>query len=115
MKKQFLFTFFFAFLFVAVSQTQAQDRIVTGNVKDYEGKTLSGVTVMVKGTTFGVPTNANGAYRMKVGTGSVLMFSKKGFIAEEVNTGSGTQFDVTMYPDTRKGKRKRRRAMKKKK
>ncbi|HAS40968.1 MAG TPA: hypothetical protein DCS93_10830 [Microscillaceae bacterium] len=115
MKKQFLFTFFFAFLFAAVSQIQAQDRTVSGTVKDYEGKALQGVTVQIKGTTMGAGTSASGAYKMKAGMGVLLVFSKKGFITEEVAIGNKTQVDVTMYPDTRKGKRKRKRAMKNKK
>jgi len=116
MKKQFLYAFFFVFFFAAMSQTQAQDRTVSGIVKDYEGNILAGVTVLVKNTGVGVVTNGNGRYNIKAGTGSVLVFSKgKQFIKEEVNTGTGSQFDVTMYPNTRKGKRKRKRAMKNKK
>lgn len=116
MKKQFLFLFFFAFLFAASTQIQAQERIVKGTVKDYEGKALSGITVMIKGTTSASVTNGSGQYSIKAGTGSVLVFSKgKTLIKEEVNTGSNSMIDVTMYPNTRKGKRKRKRAMKKKK
>lgn len=113
MKKQIFFLLFFMFLIAATTQIQAQDRTVSGTVKDYEGKTLSGVTVMVKGTTFGIPTNGSGAFKIKAGTGAMVMFSKRGFISEEIVASEG--MSVTMYPDTRKGKRKRRRAMKKKK
>lgn len=116
MKKQFLFLFFFAFLFAASTQIQAQDRTVKGTVKHYEGQALSGITVMIKGTTAATITNGSGQFSIKAGTGSVLVFSKgKQFIKEEINTGSNSQFDVTMYPNTRKGKRKRKKAMKKKK
>ncbi|OJJ21451.1 hypothetical protein BKI52_12955 [marine bacterium AO1-C] len=115
MKKQFLFTLFFAFFFAAMSQIQAQSRTVSGTVKDYEGKALQGITVQIKGTTMGAGTNANGGFKMKAGIGVLLVFSKKGFITEEVAIGNKTQIDVTMYPDTRKGKRKRKKAMKKKK
>lgn len=115
MKKQFLFLFFFAFLLTATTHIQAQDRTVSGTVKDYEGKTLSSATVMVKGTTYGVPTNGSGGFKIKAGSGSVLVISKRGFIKEEINTGTNSQFDVTLYPNTRKGKRKRKKAMKKKK
>lgn len=115
MKKQFLFLFFFAFLFAASTQIQAQSRTVSGTVKDYEGKALSGITVMIKGTTIGTSTNSSGQYKIKAGAGSVLVFSSRKFINEEINSGTSSSLDVTMYPDTRKGKRKRKRAMKKKK
>ncbi|EAY28204.1 carboxypeptidase-like regulatory domain-containing protein [Microscilla marina] len=115
MKKQFLFLFFFAFFLAASTQIQAQSRIVSGTVKDMEGNALSGITVMIKGTTIGVSTNNSGQYKIKAGAGSVLVFSKRKFIKEEINSGSGGTIDVTLYPDTRKGKRKRKRALKKKK
>ena len=115
MKKQFLFTLFFTFLFAAVSQIQAQNRTVSGTVKDYEGKALSGISIQIKGTTMGVATNASGVFRMNAGPGVLIVVSKKGFITEEVAIGNKTQIDVTLYPDTRKGKRKRKRAMKQKK
>jgi hypothetical protein len=115
MKKQIFFSLFFAFLIIGTTQVQAQDRTVSGTVTDYEGKVLAGIGVQIKGTTMGANTNSSGIFKLKAGVGVALLFSKRGFISEEIATGTNTQINVTMYPNTRKGKRKRKKAMKKKK
>ena len=45
----------------------AQDRVVTGKVTDSkDGAVLVGASVLVKGTTIGVSTDANGSFSLKV-------------------------------------------------
>ncbi len=50
----------------------AQERVVSGSVKDSNGAGLTGVSVIVKNTTTGTNTNMDGKYSISVGTNAVL-------------------------------------------
>ncbi|WP_299009027.1 MG2 domain-containing protein [uncultured Tenacibaculum sp.] len=58
------------------------DKIITGTVQDETGP-LPGVTVLVKGTSFGTETDFDGKYSIKVKNGDVLVFSFVGMKTEE--------------------------------
>lgn len=47
-------------------QAAAPQRDITGSVKSASGEAMPGVTVMVKGTTVGTTTGANGVFNLKV-------------------------------------------------
>jgi len=72
------------------------DRIVTGVVKDSTGIALPGVSVKVPGTQFGTTTDSNGAYRIEVGTQTVLSFSMIGYRTKEVTIGDQTAINITL-------------------
>ena len=72
------------------------DRIVTGSVKDSTGLSLPGVSVKVLGTQTGTITDANGAFRIEVGAGSVLSFSMVGYGTKEVTVGDNLVLNVTL-------------------
>ncbi len=58
---------------------------VQGRVTNEKGEPLSGVSVIVKGTTIGTSTAQNGTYIIEVpATNSILVFSAIGFVSEEV-------------------------------
>ncbi|MFT5963571.1 MAG: iron complex outermembrane receptor protein [Flavobacterium sp.] len=76
------------FLFLNVSFLFAQKEI-SGVVKDNAGAALPGVNIVEKGTTNGVSTNIDGAYKIKVKQGATLVFSYIGFSnVEKAATGS---------------------------
>lgn len=79
----------------------SQDRIVTGKVTASEdGSTLPGVNVLLKGTTTGTTTSADGTYSLPVpSSGGVLVFSFIGFQTIEESIGSRTVVDVVMSSD----------------
>jgi TonB-linked SusC/RagA family outer membrane protein len=61
------------------------DIAVQGLVNDSKGEGLPGVNVIVKGTTLGTTTDAQGRFRLKVpDQGAVLVFSFVGFTSQEV-------------------------------
>lgn len=70
----------------------AQDKVVTGKVTDSkDGTPLIGVTVMVKGTTRGAQTAADGSFRLSVpANATTLVISSLGYTTQEVAIGSGT-------------------------
>ena len=63
-------------------------KVIRGNVKDEEGAPLPGVTVMIKGTTMGVSTDAAGNFVLDMPDGyQVLQFSFIGMETQEVKLG----------------------------
>lgn len=75
------------------------DTVITGEVTDERGQTLPGVNIIVKGTTNGTTTDAQGKYSIRVeGENSVLVFSFIGYVLQEVGVGSRTQIDVSLMP-----------------
>ncbi len=70
----------------------AQDKVVTGKVTDSkDGTPLIGVTVMIKGTTRGAQTAADGSFRLSVpANATTLVISSLGYTTQEVAIGSGT-------------------------
>ncbi len=74
-----------------------QQRTVSGAVSDKTGLPLPGVTVVVKGTTQGTVTDANGEYSLaNIPSGSTLVFSFVGMRTQEVAVGAQTSVNVTM-------------------
>jgi TonB-dependent starch-binding outer membrane protein SusC len=74
-----------------------QPKVVTGVVLDGDGNALPSVSILEKGTTNGVLTDASGAYRITLTTvDQVLVFSFVGYATQEVAVGSRTVVNVTM-------------------
>jgi len=64
---------------------------VSGRVVDETSAPIPGVNVLVKGTTNGTTTDADGRYSLDVdGENSVLVFSFIGFVTQEVQVGTQT-------------------------
>jgi len=78
----------------------AQQKSVSGKVTDSSGSSLPGVTVVVKGTTQGTVTNADGNYTItKIPEDATLVFSFVGMRTQEVVVGNQTSINVTMEVD----------------
>ena len=90
-------------MFTLLQGVLAQTRTVSGRVTDQQsGEGLPGVTVLVKGTTNGISTNANGSYSLTVpATGGVLVFSSVGMATQERPIGSEAQINVGLAQDTK--------------
>ena len=75
-------------------------KTVTGRVSDASGQPLPGVTVVVKGTTHGTITTANGDYSItNVSENAYLIFSFVGMHTKELRVGNQLIIDVTMEED----------------
>lgn len=78
----------------------AQNLNVSGKVSDASGESLPGVTVILKGTTNGTVTNADGDYSIaNVEKGVTLVFSFVGMQTQEIVVGDLTELNVTMATD----------------
>ncbi|MCS6969138.1 MAG: TonB-dependent receptor [Cytophagales bacterium] len=81
----------------------AQERQISGTVTDGAEKVpLPGVSILIKGTTSGATTDAEGRYRINVpANAKTLVFSFVGFATQEIEIGNRTTIDVVMMPDTK--------------
>lgn len=78
----------------------AQDAAVTGRVTSSDdGSTLPGVSIVVKGTSRGATTDANGTYRIAAGPGTTLTYSFVGFKTQEIAVGNRTNINVVLQAD----------------
>ncbi len=84
-------------LVLCITQVFAQNRTVTGTVtaKD-DGLPIPGVTVKIKGTNLGAPTDVNGKYSIVVATGQTLVFSFVSYLTQEIPVGSGNVINVVL-------------------
>lgn len=99
--RRFLLLCLSAVICLASSELAAQDATVTGTVTSAEdGSALPGVNVIVRGTTIGTSTDANGRYSLRVPDGdAVLVFSFIGLESQEVALAGRSTVDVLMSPD----------------
>ncbi|WP_158870778.1 TonB-dependent receptor [Maribellus comscasis] len=78
----------------------SQQKNITGKVSSKDGEPLPGVTVVVKGTSKGTVTNADGNYSLNnVPENATLSFSFVGLIAQEILVEGRTNIDVIMEED----------------
>ncbi|WP_157887072.1 SusC/RagA family TonB-linked outer membrane protein [Hymenobacter sp. PAMC 26628] len=90
-------------MFTLFHQVMAQTRTISGRVIDQtNGGGLPGVTVLLKGTTTGVSTNADGGFTLGVpASGGTLTFSSVGFVTQDQPIGSSAVMSVAMATDTK--------------
>ena len=89
---------FWLFLLLLPAGLLAQGLRVTGRVtSETDGQPIPGVNIVVKGTTVGVSTDADGNYNVAVpGPNTVLLFSSIGIVSQEVNIGTRVVVNVAM-------------------
>jgi len=89
------------FTFITVLAS-AQTINVKGVVKDaISGEVLPGVSISVKGTTFGTETDFDGLYNLpKISKGSVLVFNYLGYKKKEVIVGDSEIINVSIEQST---------------
>lgn len=88
-------------LVMTVQYVMAQERTVTGRVTSAEdGTPLPGVNVVIKGSTTGTVTDADGKYTINVPSGdAVVQFSFIGLTSQEIVVGSRVVLDVNLSSD----------------
>lgn len=85
---------------VEKTTTQQPKRVVQGNVSDYDGNPLIGVTIRIKDTDTGTTTDIDGNYRLNVTTPhDILIFSYIGFITREEIVRERQIINVTLEED----------------
>ena len=81
---------------------QQQSKVLKGKVTDKQGNTLPGVTILIKGTTIGNITDANGEFNFEIPDmgNIVLVFSFVGMKPQEVAYTGQTTLKVVMEEET---------------
>lgn len=74
---------------------------ITGRVTDNNSQPLAGVNILVKGTTKGTTTGADGRYNIEVGQQETLVFSFIGYATREVLVGDQVVINVVLNEDIR--------------
>ena len=84
------------------SSTGSQQSVgVKGKVTDIKGEPIPGVSVVVKGTTTGMVTDANGNYTLpNIPPNSTLVFSFVGMTTREVPVGNKSSLNVVLEDET---------------
>ena len=77
----------------------AQNVIVKGVVKDSEGLSVIGASVLQKGTLNGVTTDADGVFQLTVPSNAVLQVSFIGYKTVEIPVNNRATIDVTLEED----------------
>jgi len=76
------------------------ERTITGTVTSDDGETLPGVSILVKGTTIGTISDADGNYILNVPDDTEsLIFSFIGYITKEFQIAGKSTIDVVMESD----------------
>jgi len=84
-----------------LSAALAQTQKVSGKVTEGENSPLPGVTVLVKGTSQGMTTSADGTFTMECAPTSTLVFSFIGYSSQEVPVNGRSTLSVKMGADTK--------------
>ncbi len=88
---------------VPLARTDARPAApITGRIVDAKGEGIPGVTVLVKGTTTGTNTDADGKFSLDAPTGATLVLSSIGFVTQEVLApADGRALAVTLQQDNK--------------
>jgi TonB-linked SusC/RagA family outer membrane protein len=76
-----------------------QSSMIRGTVTDENRAPLSGVNVVILGTTTGTTTDVKGNYQIDANPESTLVFSFVGYVSESVVVGNQTEINATLNLD----------------
>jgi len=89
------------FMVLMTGMAFAQQKAITGKVTDESGSPTPGVTVMVKGTTTGIVTDADGMYKLNVpSSAKSLSFSFIGMVSQTIEIGQKTVINAVLKTET---------------
>ena len=88
---------------LAIGSLRAQDRQLSGTLRDEQSQGIAGANVVVKGTTQGTTTDAAGGFKLSVPAGnSVLTVSSVGYVSKDISLSPGqTQLTISLVADDR--------------
>jgi TonB-linked SusC/RagA family outer membrane protein len=87
---------------VVIAYMHPVDIVVSGTLTDEADNPLPGVNVLVKGTTIGTTSDAQGRYSLNVpDENATLVVSFIGYTTQEIPVGNQTTINVKLLPDIR--------------
>ena len=88
------------FLWMPLMAYSQNSITVSGVVLDSDSQPVIGASVMIKGTSRGVPTDLDGRYVIEVSSDAVLEFSYIGYAAVQERVNGRTQINVVLTEDS---------------
>jgi TonB-dependent starch-binding outer membrane protein SusC len=79
----------------------AQQKNITGTVKDESGSGIPGASVLIKGTSIGTVTDAEGSFKVSAKADDILLFSFIGYKPQEILVGQQTAVEVKLIEDVK--------------
>lgn len=78
----------------------ADERIVTGTIKDSYGDPVIGASVVERGTQNGVISDINGNFNIKINEDGVLLISYIGYEGQTITTTNKNSFNIVLKEDS---------------
>ena len=92
-----LLTAFLVLTLMQFSQnTFAQARTITGTVLSGDNMPISGATVLIKGSTIGTQTDADGRFTIRASSGDILVISSVGYTPQEKSTKNASHLEIKL-------------------
>src|ERR1700709_1063511 len=95
MRKLIRFLTGLACLLVLPALGYAQGTPITGTITDAGGAPIAGASIIIKSTSRGTSSDAEGKFKLSVSPGAVLIISSTGFSNQNVPVTAGTS-DLTI-------------------
>lgn len=83
-------------LVMAALPVLAQSQAITGRITGNDGSPVPGVTIVERGTTNGVSSDADGAFRLAVQPNATLVISAVGYTTQTIAVGGRSALNVTL-------------------
>lgn len=83
----------------AMVSAPQQQKFITGVVTDAKGEALIGVTAMIKGSTQGTVTDAEGKFSINGKTGDMLVVSYIGYVSQTIKIKDNRPLRITLEED----------------
>src|SRR5690348_9016906 len=87
------------FFLLGVVSAHAQTQLIKGKIAEVTGSPVPGVNIILKGTSVGTTSDANGEFSLQASTSDVLVISFIGYQTQEVEVGTQTQINVVLQED----------------
>ena len=94
--------FLVSILMLFTFTVNAQEQTITGKVYDVAGEPIIGANVLIQGTTQGVITDMEGAFRLKADPSQSLVISFLGYKDMILSIGTKTNFKIVLEEDSEK-------------
>jgi TonB-dependent starch-binding outer membrane protein SusC len=99
-KRSFRWCFLVLLLTLLAGSAYAQRKTVTGSVKDDEtGEAIPGASILVKGTSTGTLSDAEGRFSISAAESDILVISFVGYTKTELLVGTQSEFAVSLKAD----------------
>jgi len=79
----------------------AQEKTITGSVKDATGETLVGVNIVIEGTTVGTATDIDGNFSLRVPSNAILNVNYIGYKPQKIAIGNQTTINIFLDKDVK--------------